>query len=406
MQFESLCFLIISSTLFFIYVKFRQCKKLGGKIPEAALKLCKEDNLQKTINYNKEKVCYNIFSEAFDCIKSLLFLFYLDKMHLRFLDTSLGKMNGFFLNHNVFFMLFYFLVTQFSKLPLEAYFDFVIERKYGFNNKTFKLFCTDIVTNFFLTVCIGSMVLSPAFYIIQKFENFELYLGVFMMIFQIFMIWAFPTIIAPLYNKFSPLEDNSLKEKIKSLAKSVNFKLGKIEVIDSEKRSTHSNAYFTGVGRTKKIVFYSTIFKHLKDDEIVAVLAHELGHWNFNHQIRLLLVGWIQLLGYLLLFRTTVDCKDTGNLAVSFIYFSFATIAIDILLTLVINSIIRSFERQADSFAVQTGHGENLMVALTKLHEENMSAPVVDALYSALYNSHPQTLERLENLEIAMKKTE
>lgn len=406
MHFESLCLIITTSTLFVIYVSLRQFKRLGMKIPEAALKLSKEENLQKSINYSKEKMCFNIVSEIFDCIKSVLFLFYLDNMHSVFLSTRLGKMNGFFLNHNVFFMLFYFLVIQFSNLPLHAYFDFVIERKFGFNKKTLKLFFTDIITNFFVTVSIGVMFLSPAFYIIKKLENFVLYLGLFMMLFQVFIMWAFPTIIAPLYNKFSPLDNNSLKEKIESLANSVNFKLGKIEVIDSSKRSGHSNAYFTGFGKIKKIVFYNTIFDQLGEDEIVAVLAHELGHWKFNHTLLTLVISWVQMFGYLLFFRFSVDCKNDSNLAVSFIRFSFSTVAINILLTFIFNSLIRVFERQADSFAVKTGHGENLMAALLKLHKENMSAPVVDNLYSALNNSHPPTLERLENIEAAMKKTE
>ncbi|ELA41600.1 uncharacterized protein VICG_01348 [Vittaforma corneae ATCC 50505] len=398
MSFVVLSAIIAANSLFSTYINCRQYQKLGEKMPETAIKIYTQETWSRSVQYSKEKLIFHTLSEIVDSCKDILHLLYLEPWHLFFARR--------FTNPAVPFVFSYLITNQIFKIPFSAFSDFVIERRYGFNKKTLKVFVTDIFIMFLLTLCIGWPFLFTSFHIISKFSNFEIFLGGFIVVFQLFMMWIYPVVIAPLYNKFTPLEDQSLKKNVEELAAKVGFKVGKIEVMDGSKRSGHSNAYFVGFGRTKKIVFYNTILEQLNESETIAVLAHELGHWHYSHIIQLLIVGWAETFGYIFAFKMFVAEKSSQTIAISLLKFIFAASSVSVPLMLLTHSINRMFEKQADRFAVDQGYGNELKAALLKLHTENMAMPVVDWLYSAVGYSHPHVFERLEFIDQAMKKKE
>lgn len=394
----TLALIILANSLFVIYVNLRQYRKLCKGASEAALSIFSKEVIEKSTSYNKKKILFDSVIIAAEACKDIFCLVHLEKWHSLFAE--------FFKKPAVPFVFSYVVANQLFQIPFMAFTDFVIERKYGFNNKTVKVFGGDILLNLFLIVCIGLPFIYITFYIICQFINFELYLGGFIALFQLFIMWVYPWIIAPLYNKFTSLENENLKKKVEVLATGIGFKVSKIEVMDGSKRSRHSNAYFTGFGNTKKIVFYNTILEQLQESEIIAVLAHELGHWKNSHVFKLLILGWIQVFGYIWGFKVLVGDRNPLTVALSLLRFLIGVSCISMPLALLINLISHRFERQADEFAVDLGNGEDLKNGLVKLHTENLSFPTVDWLYSALNFSHPHILERIGFINSKLKKAE
>lgn len=192
------------------------------------------------------------------------------------------------ISHSILFVLTFIVIQQFLSLPTRVYSTFVLEEKFGFNKQTPKLFITDMIKTNLLTVALVPPILAAFLKIIQKTGNqFVFYLWVFSAGLQLFTTTAYPIFIQPLFNKLSPLEEGELKTKVEGLALSHKFPLQELFVIDGSKRSAHSNAYFYGLPWKKHIVIYDTLIEKTKTDEIIAILAHELGHWKLGHTTRL-----------------------------------------------------------------------------------------------------------------------
>lgn len=381
-----------------IYVSFRQIFRLRkGKYSEAK-EIFKEEEFNKACSYSKDKLYFGIFSLIYSTVKSCLFLIYCNQIYSKYFSNLKLSDSSFFI--------FYAIADMISNIPFDLFSDFVIERKHGFNNKTLHLFFKDFCLMTLLTIAIGYPTSSIAFYIINKYSSFYIYLWLFISVFTVFMTVIHPTYIAPLFNDFKLLENKILKEKIEKMAEKINFPLGKIFVIDGSKRSGHSNAYFTGLGKIKQIVFYDTLFKNMSDEEIVAILCHELGHWKKCHVYSLLCMGLSEMFVLFYLFNIYINKFSSGSVVVKFIEFSALYAGLELPLSLCKNSLVRVFERQADLFAINLGHGENLKNALKKLHQENKGAPIVDTIYSAVNYTHPHTLERLAMIDANMKKKE
>lgn len=367
-------------------------------MPEAAKKIFSDSEFKKSVEYNRAKLLYSIITSAVGTFKEVLTLNIIRVIYLRWFSTAKGS--------DALLITAFMLFDLVYEIPFDAFFDFVIERRFGFNNKTFKVFVHDFCLNFILTGALTFPVSKLVFYIALKYSSFYLYVWVLLSLFQIFMVIIYPSVIAPLYNKFSPLENDVLKSRIEELAKEVGFTIGKISVMDGSKRSGHSNAYFTGLGRVKKIVFYDTILKQLNYNEVLAVLCHELGHWAHSHIISLIAAGLAQLLVYLYMFNLFISKSPDDPISIKLIEFNTLFSCVAIPIKLFKNLLVRAFERQADRFSVRHGFGRDLQSALVKLHSENKSAPVVDPLYSAIHYSHPHTLERLEIIEDELKKSQ
>nr|AAB61028.1 A_IG002N01.21 gene product [Arabidopsis thaliana] len=278
--------------------------------------------------------------------------------------------------------------TLITDLPFSLYSTFVIESRHGFNKQTIWMFIRDMIKGTFLSVILGPPIVAAIIFIVQKGGPYlAIYLWAFMFILSLVMMTIYPVLIAPLFNKFTPLPDGDLREKIEKLASSLKFPLKKLFVVDGSTRSSHSNAYMYGFFKNKRIVLYDTLIQQCKnEDEIVAVIAHELGHWKLNH--------------------TTY----------SFIAVQHTVIPLQHLVSFGLNLVSRAFEFQADAFAVKLGYAKDLRPALVKLQvrednnrtqtEENLSAMNTDPLYSAYHYSHPPLVERLRAIDGEDKKTD
>lgn len=292
-------------------------------------------------------------------------------------------------------------------LPESAYYTFVIEAKFGFNRTTPKIFIIDIVKGVVVSIIIGLPFASLLLWIMMTFVGSWWWIGfICTTFFQILMIWAYPTLIAPLFNKFTPLEEGETKEQIEDVLKKTELPFNGLFVMDASKRTAHGNAYFTGFGKARRIVFFDTLLKTLTPMEIRAILAHEIGHYKKHHLIKGLIIT---------LFSTFIGFYLLGLLAESptfFIAHGVKTITLGgtlLLFTLVApiytfffmplsNLISRRHEYEADKFAATYADPQDLVNGLIKLYRENASTLTPDPAYSAFYYSHPPAVERAQAL--------
>jgi STE24 endopeptidase len=315
--------------------------------------------------------------------------------------------------HTLAFLAGLMIWSQTTDLPFSLYSTFVIEARHGFNKQTPWLFFRDMIKGIFLSIIIGPPIVAAIIVIVQKGGPYlAIYLWAFMFGLSLVMLTIYPVLIAPLFNKFTPLPDGTLREKIEKLASSLNFPLKKLFVVDGSTRSSHSNAYMYGFFKNKRIVLYDTLVQQCKnDEEIVAVIAHELGHWKLNHTvytfIAMQILTLLQFGGYTLV-RNSTDLFqsfgfDTQPVLIGLILFQHTVIPLQQLVSFGLNLVSRSFEFQADGFAKKLGYSSSLRAGLVKLQEENLSAMNTDPWYSAYHYSHPPLVERLAALDITDK---
>ncbi|CAN4108983.1 unnamed protein product [Withania somnifera] len=306
--------------------------------------------------------------------------------------------------------------SQITDLPFSLYSTFVIEARHGFNKQTVWLFFRDMIKGIVLTIVIGPPIVAAIIVIVQKGGPYlAIYLWGFMLILSLVMMTIYPVLIAPLFNKFTPLPQGELRLKIENLASSLKFPLKKLFVVDGSTRSSHSNAYMYGFFKNKRIVLYDTLIEQCKnDEEIVAVIAHELGHWKLNHTmysfIAVQILTFLQFGGYTLV-RNSKDLFqsfgfDTQPVLIGLIIFQHTVIPLQHLVSFGLNLVSRAFEFQADAFAKKLGYAAPLRAGLVKLQEENLSAMNTDPWYSAYHYSHPPLVERLAAIDEFDKKTE
>ncbi|KAK8964288.1 hypothetical protein KSP40_PGU003772 [Platanthera guangdongensis] len=318
--------------------------------------------------------------------------------------------------HTLSFLSGFMVWSQIIDLPFSLYSTFVIETRHGFNKQTIWLFFRDMFKGICLSILLGPPIVATLIVIVQKGGPYlAIYLWVFMFILSIVMMTLYPILIAPLFNKFTPLPDGELREKIEKLAASLKFPLKKLFVVDGSTRSSHSNAYMYGFFKNKRIVLYDTLIQQCKDvEEVVAVIGHELGHWKLNHTvfsfIAVQILTFLQFGGYTVV-RNSKDLFqsfgfDTQPVLIGLILFQHTVMPIQHFVSLGLNLVSRAFEFQADAFAKKLGYGKSLRAGLIKLQEENLSAMNTDPWYSAYHYSHPPLVERLAALEDLGSKKE
>lgn len=300
-------------------------------------------------------------------------------------------------------------------MPFDIYHTFVLEKKYGFSTITWKLWLTDLVKSVLISAILMGVLLSAFMAFILYWPNsWWFWAWVFFTAFEILLLWLFPVVIAPLFNKYEPIKDEELKGKIEALLSKVGLKAKGIFQVDEGKRSKHTNAYFTGIGKTKRIVLFDTLLASHSQDEILAVLAHEIGHWKKKHILKqlifmiaasfvgfyliFLLVNWPPLYEAFGLYQTPVYA---GLLLVS-LYFS----CIGFFFSPLGAWISRRYEREADQMANDlTGTSEPMMNALIRLAKDNLSNLHPHPWYVWFYYSHPPLLERIEYLKAMDRKS-
>lgn len=301
-----------------------------------------------------------------------------------------------------------FLLMTLIDIPTSLYQTFVIEEKYGFNKSTVKQFIKDHLLQLALGAAIGLPLLALILWIMDSVGSlWWLWAWGVIMAFSLLMSWLFPTVIAPLFNKFTPMEEGSLKDRIQKLLVRCGFNSKGIFIMDGSKRSGHGNAYFTGIGNNKRIVFFDTLVKSLDDAELEAVLAHELGHFKCKHVIKMLIATSIMslislaILGWLIdqsWFYHGLGVEQPSN-AAALLLFMLVSPAFTFFMQPISAYFQRKFEFEADSFAAEHAEAAKMISGLVKLYEENASTLTPDPLYSAFHYSHPPAAIRIAHLE-------
>lgn len=303
------------------------------------------------------------------------------------------------------------LLMSMVEIPVGYYRIFVIEQQFGFNKMTPRMFFLDLVKRTVLGVLFGVPLLLGVLWLMEKMgPNWWFYAWLGWMGFNLVVLAIFPTWIAPIFNKFTPLEDAALKERIEQLMHKCGFKSSGLFVMDGSRRSNHGNAYFTGFGKTKRIVFFDTLLSRLDISEIEAVLAHELGHFKRHHVIKR--IAWsfamslifLWSLGYLMqqpwfYQGLGVSVSSIPSTAMALLLFFLVMPAFTFLLQPLASLYSRKHEFEADKYAADNASASDLMRALIKLYKDNAATLTPDPLHSAFYDSHPPAAMRIARLE-------
>lgn len=301
-----------------------------------------------------------------------------------------------------------FLIGYLVDIPLSCYQTFNLEQRYGFNRTTVRQYITDQFMQVGLGLAIGVPLLALVLWVIESVGSLWWILAWAILVgFSLLMSWAYPTLIAPLFNKFDPLKDASLQQRIDNLLERCGFNSNGIFVMDGSRRSGHGNAYFTGMGKSKRIVFFDTLLESLNGDEIEAVLAHELGHFKHKHVTKMLISSSVMsLIGFAILgWLATQDWFYQGlgvsqqSYAIALLLFMLVSPVFTLFMQPISAFFQRKFEFQADDYAATVARSSALVDALVKLYKENANTLTPDPLYSAFHYSHPPAAVRIANLE-------
>ena len=304
------------------------------------------------------------------------------------------------------------LISALIDLPFSLYRQFIIEARYGFNKMTLTLFFTDLAKQSLLGIAIGAPVILAVLWLMNAMGTFWwLYVWLFWSTFNLLILFVYPTWIAPLFNKFSPLEDGAMKTRIESLLLRCGFRSSGLFVMDGSKRSSHGNAYFTGFGNNKRIVFFDTLLSRLAPSEVEAVLAHELGHFRKKHVVKRIVFMFAGSLAFLWLLGQLIDAPwfyaglgvPTQNTALALILFFLVIPVFTFPLSPLMSHLSRRHEFEADAYAAQHTAAADLSRALVKLYEDNAATLTPDPLHSLFYDSHPPAAQRIARLQLQEK---
>lgn len=390
------------------YVALRQLRSYSNTAPRPELAaIVSKEEFAKAQAYGYDKLNFGLKKDVLDFSIEVLIITY---QLLAYVWNILGSYFDNDLYRSLALALVLLLIDRIQSLPFELYSIFVIEEKHGFNKQTISLFIKDQIKSFLLTIVIGGPILAGLLKIIEwGGEYFYIYVWAFLttviLIFSAFL----HDLIAPLFNTFTPLEEGSLRAKIQSLAERLKFPLTQIFVVDGSKRSEHSNAYFFGFWKKKRIVLFDTLLKEEKgvsEDEIVAVVTHELGHWYHNHFLRNIVILQISLLAQFYLFGQVMYNQtlysafgfEKQSIFIGLVLFGHLYTPVNFVLSLLTVKLSRYHEFQADSFAKKLDYASLLKSGLIKLLTKNASNMDPDPVFSSFYFSHPPLLERISKL--------
>jgi STE24 endopeptidase len=304
------------------------------------------------------------------------------------------------------------LLSGILDLPVSLYRQFVIEARYGFNRMTLGLFFGDLFKQTLLGVAIGAPLILVVLWLMGAMgPNWWLYVWLFWSAFNLLAMFVYPTWIAPLFNKFSPLEDGEMKSRIEALLNRCGFRSSGLFVMDGSKRSNHGNAYFTGFGNNKRIVFFDTLLSRLSPPEIEAVLAHELGHFRKKHVVKHIIVMFASSLVLLWLLGQLIDAPwffnglgvPAQNTTLALILFFLVMPIFTFPFSPLTSYLSRKHEFEADSYAAEHTAAADLSQALVKLYEDNASTLTPDPIHSMFYDSHPPAAQRIARLQLQEK---
>jgi len=380
-------------------------KKFGLTVPSVLEGKIDVDLLKKTQAYETEKTRFGFISSLFGNIVTIIFIF----------GGLLNIYNSWVVSLQVPFIvsgLLFFLILSYANtvisIPFSLYSTFKIENKYGFNTMTPKLWLKDFFKSIILSTIITGILVSVGLWIVQSSPGaWWIWIWGFFLVFSLFMMYISPYVIEPLFNKFTPLEEQVLVEQIKHMLHKVSITVSRVFRMDASKRSRHTNAYFSGIGRVKRIILYDTLLEIMNHDEILAVLAHEAGHWKRRHILKMIIAT--EFLSFFLLygvsrifqtdFLTDLFYVQNGTFFAKIVILGFLGGIVSLLFIPFSSSISRRFEREADRFAFSlSGNNKSMISALIKLSKDNLSNLHPHPLYAAFYYSHPPMVQRIEHI--------
>jgi STE24 endopeptidase len=374
-------------------------------IPKELKGIYDDENYKKSQDYGTTNSRFSICTSTFSFIVTLIMLFLFG---FNFVNTLALSITGNIIASALIFFGIILFASDILNMPFSIYDIFVIEERFGFNTTTLKTFLFDKLKTWFLGALIGGGILALIIWLYSITNDlFWIYAWIAMSLFSIFMSMFYSHIIVPLFNKQTPLPEGELRNAIELFADRSGFKLKNIFMIDGSKRSTKANAYFSGLGKKKRIVLYDTLIKDLSTEEITAVLAHEIGHYKKKHSFWNMLISIIQSGIMLYIFSIFVNhpelSKAMGSETISFqlglIAFGIMYSPISLCIDLFMNILSRKHEYEADQFAKQNGVSEGLISGLKKLSEKNLSNLTPHPYYVFFYYSHPTLYQRIKSLQ-------
>jgi STE24 endopeptidase len=388
------------------FLNLAHLEKRGGVVPPEFEGHIDAGLLEKTRDYTIEKSRFGFVESLFDSIVILLFIYggILDRYNDWVLSLDLP-----FIAAGLIFFLLLSAASTILSVPFSLYGTFGIENRYGFNTTTPGLWTADFFKSLAISAVLTGLIGSASLGLVQASPGlWWLWVWLFMLAFGIFFMYVSPYVIEPLFNKYGPVEDEALEARIRALMDRVGIRISRIQVVDASKRSRHSNAYFTGIGRVKRIVLFDTLLRTMSHDEVIAVLAHEAGHWKRKHVLkRIVAVETLSLAGILAAwkiladpFLTGVFHIDGGGFFAGLVLLGFAGGIVLFPLTPLASFLSRRHEREADAFACTLIESpEDLAGALIKLSKDNLANLHPHPFFAAFYYSHPPILERIRSLK-------
>ncbi len=403
--FSIVLWIVVIEYILTTYVDYLNLKGKKREIPDGLKGVFKEEEYKKSLDYQKDNIYFGLFSGVFSLAIILLILLFgwfgeLDNLVRMRFDTLITQTLAFFG--------IIFIINDIFNTPFQWYATFKIEEKYGFNKSTPTIFWQDKLKGYLLTALIGGILLSVLIFLIG-------YLGsdfwwIFWLVMTVFIVGAnffYTSLILPIFNKLTPLSDGDLRKEILAYGTKVDFPIENIYVIDGSKRSMKANAFFSGFGKRKKIVLYDTLIEKHTNEELVAILAHEVGHYKKKHTISglissVLQIGFMLWIMSLMIFSSELSYAlgaERLSFGVNLIAFGIIYAPISMITGMFSNYISRKHEFEADKFASNTYSGVALQKALKKLSVDSLSNINPHKLYVFMHYSHPPLLQRLQAIE-------
>jgi STE24 endopeptidase len=380
-------------------------KAHGKSVPPEFAGVIEPERLRTISEYAFENSRIGIFESVLSNLVLIVFLF---GGLLGIYDHWIASLTNSFPAGGLLFFLFLFVAEMLLDIPFSLYKNFKIENRYGFNTMTVRLWLADLVKSILISLILGCVVIGIALSIVLTSPHWWwLWVWAFFLIFGIFIMYLSPYVIEPLFFKFEPVKAEGLEEKIRSLMERAGLKVSRVFQVDASRRSRHSNAYFTGIGKVKRIILFDTLIEQMSQDEILAVLAHEVGHWKKRHVLKsIILTEALAFCGLYLAFYLTSWDRLPALVNLTSASFYARVVIIGFIgslamfpLTPLFSFLSRRNENEADRFASDlTGHAEALASALIKLSRENLSNLHPHPFYAKFYYSHPPVVERVRRL--------
>jgi STE24 endopeptidase len=398
--------LFLGFSMWLKWLNIKYLKEQGQQVPPEFGRAVDIDTLRKTTSYTAETSRLTVISSVLNNILVIAFLF---GGIITIYDGWLASLSESFVLRGVLFILGLLYGEIIFSIPFSLYKNFSIENRYGFNTLTGKLWLSDLIKSAVISTLLLSSIVAAALYLVQYSPRWWwLWVWLVFLLFSIFLMYISPYVIEPLFFKFEPVQTEGLEEEIRSLMEKAGLKVGSVFQVDASKRSRHSNAYFSGIGRVKRIVLFDTLLESMSQSEIVAVLAHEVGHWKKKHVLKRILLTETVALGAIFLAYKLLTWEglpgmvglQEGSFYVRVVILGFLGSLLMFPLTPALSLLSRKHEWQADSFACElTGRPLDLANALIKLSKENLANLHPHPLYAAFYYSHPPVVQRVGKLQ-------